>query len=307
MFHKFELYYPRMKRAIRVMVSRHSAFYSPLIAVIAAGFLERESIEATYGVLQPGQRSHALLRAGAVDVFQSAVSSSWGPLEKGERDLPVHFAQINQRDGFFLVARRPIDDFEWEMLEAAALLADHGGQPLAMLKCAARCQGVDWDRIRMIDAGSPSEMERAFRDGSGDFVHLQGPAAQQLEAEAIGWIVASAGEAMPPVAFSSLLAKREFLQTDEAQAFLRVYRRAREWVDQAPAREVAAAEAHFFPGVSSNALGAAVARYQQLGCWDGGIEIPRALYDQALEVFLAAGTISRRYPYEEVVVTPCIE
>ena len=86
---------------LRIIVSRHSAFYSPLISTIAGGFLADQGIEATYGVLQPGQRSHALLREGEVDVMQSAVGSNWGPMEKGETGLPVHFAQINRRDGFF--------------------------------------------------------------------------------------------------------------------------------------------------------------------------------------------------------------
>ncbi|MCB1020566.1 MAG: hypothetical protein KDC27_11600, partial [Acidobacteria bacterium] len=85
---------------IKIVVSRHSAFYSPLIAAIAGGFLAQEGLEASYGELQPGQRSRHLLASGEADVMQSAVGSSWGPMEKGEGDLPVHFAQINTRDGF---------------------------------------------------------------------------------------------------------------------------------------------------------------------------------------------------------------
>ena len=87
------------------MVSRHSAFYSPLITTIAGGFLARRGIKADYDILAPGQRSSELIRDGAVDVMQSAVSSNWNPMKRGESPLPLHFAQINQRDGFFLVAR----------------------------------------------------------------------------------------------------------------------------------------------------------------------------------------------------------
>src|SRR5579872_3632394 len=49
--------------------------------------------------------------------MQSAVSSNWKPMEQGESALPVHFAQINQRDGFFLVAREP-DAADWAGVEA---------------------------------------------------------------------------------------------------------------------------------------------------------------------------------------------
>ena len=40
---------------LNIFASRHSAFYSPLIASISAGFLEKEGIEATYRVLAPGE------------------------------------------------------------------------------------------------------------------------------------------------------------------------------------------------------------------------------------------------------------
>ena len=223
-------------------------------------------------------------------------------MEKGEKDLPVHFAQINQRDGFFLTGRAPDPSFHWKKLEGASLLADHGGQPLAMLKYATHLNGADWSRIQVIEAGTPEEMDAAFRAGRGDYVHQQGPAPQQLANDGIGHIVTPVGEAMPPVAFSSLMASRAFLASDRAKAFLRAYSEAREWADQAPAREIARAESSFFPNVGHETLAGAVARYQELGCWDGDVAIPRHLYEQALEVFLHSGAISRRHPYEEVVI-----
>ena len=67
--------------------------------------------------------------------------------------------------------------------------------------------------------------------------------------------------------------------------------------------EVRRSQRIFFPGVSAKALAAAVARYQDLGCWAGGTAIPRDLYEQAQDVFESAGEISRRYPYEAVCLS----
>ncbi len=53
-------------------------------------------------------------------------------------------------------------------------------QLLVMLRYAAHCNGVDWSRIRVVDAGGPEEMSAAFRSGIGDYVHLQAPASHQL-------------------------------------------------------------------------------------------------------------------------------
>jgi NitT/TauT family transport system substrate-binding protein len=163
---------------------------------------------------------------------------------------------------------------------------------------------VDWNRINVIDAGSVEEIDAAFRGGRGDYVHQQGPSPQLLEIERIGYVVAAVGEAMPPVAFSSLMASQAFLQTEMARAFTRAYRKARLWVTEAPADEIAGREAVLFPNIDLKALSNSIARYQKLGCWEGDLTITRELYDQALNVFLYSEAISARHPYEEVVVPP---
>lgn len=289
---------------IRLMVARHSAFYSPLIATIAAGFLRKQGIEPQYDVLPPGVRSHALLQNGSVDIMQSAPGSNFGPMERGERGLPVHFALINRRDGFFLTGRRRDSDFNWKKLEGSALLADHGRQPLLMLRYAAQVQGVDWDKVNLVDAGDTVAMDQAFRSGQGDYIHQQGPAPQQLEHDGIGRVAASVGEAMPEVAFSTLMATREFLERPLAKTFMQVYRQARRWVQLSAPEEVAEKEASYFEGVGRETLVRAIRRYQQLGCWSGQLRIPRGLYKQALAVFLHGGAVRLRHAYEEVVVDP---
>jgi NitT/TauT family transport system substrate-binding protein len=289
---------------LRIMVSRHSVFYSPLIATVAGGFLERRGVPAEYSILQKGQRSSLLIREGAVDIMQSAVSSNWRPMDQGESPLPVHFAQINQRDGFFLVARNPDPAFQWSKLAAQPVLADHAAQPLVMLKYAARANGVEWARVDAIDAGTPEEMVRAFRQGRGAYVHLQSPAAHQLECDGVGHVVVSVGASMAPVAFSSLCCSRDFVGTEGFRSFVEAYREAREWVRTAPAEQVARAEAGFFEGYSIDALAAGIRRYQEIGSWAGDVLIPRDLYEQALNVFQSDGGFTRRHPYDEVCVTP---
>jgi NitT/TauT family transport system substrate-binding protein len=163
-----------------------------------------------------------------------------------------------------------------------------------MLKYALGRNGVDWKKIRVIDAGSPEKMEARFSSGDGDYIHMQAPIRY-------GEIVASVGAAMPAVAFSSLCCSKKFQSTDSYRLFLNAYTNAREWVRTAKPDEIAAAVAEFFPMVTTGALTDSIARYQALGCWDGGIAIPRDLYEQALNVFQAAGGIAWRHNYEEVV------
>lgn len=289
---------------INIIVSRHSAFYSPLIGVIAGGFLSQEGMEATYTSATAGRSAWQALSDGSADVAQIAVAASWGPMEKGETPDLVHFAQINERDGFFIAARVPDPDFTWSKLAGREVLVDHLGQPLAMFKYAAHRMGLDFDSLKVIDAGEPDEMEAAFRAGAGDYVHLQGPAPQQLEKDGVGHVVARVGDAIGPVAFSSLTARRNWLGTDEARAFMRAYRKSRAWVNDTPAAEIAKAEAAFFEGIDPDVLADTIATYQGLGCWTPEVEISRSAYETALDVFLHSGAITARHPYDEVVVPP---
>src|SRR5262245_33705747 len=114
---------------LRVMASRHSAFYSPLLGAIAGGFLQEEGFEPVYTPLPPGKTVAQLLVAGEIDVAQSAVSASWGPLEQGQLPPTVHFAQINARDGFLIASRQPDAAFSWEKLLSGPFMFVHGANP----------------------------------------------------------------------------------------------------------------------------------------------------------------------------------
>ncbi len=286
------------------MVSRHSAFYSPLISTIAGGFLEREGLSGTYSVVPAGSTTPAEAAAGRADVVQAAVSASWTPLERGEKPPVSHFAQINRYDGFFIAARQPDPSFSWEKLLAGRFMYVHGAQPEAMLRYAMHKRGVDLDDADGIDKPTTPEMMEAFRNGEGDYFHEQGAYPQQLEHEDVASIVASVGEVIGPVAFSSLAARSEWLDTDDALRFTAAYRASREWVNTADPWQVAAAEADFFPGMAQHAVAQSIRFYQDLGAWSGDIPVERDLYEAALDVFLHSNLITTRHPYEKVVVPP---
>ena len=237
---------------------------------------------------------------GTVHVCQSAPSQAFGPLEKGQRPPAVHFAQINEKDGFFLTGRAPDGNFTWDKLRGKRVLVDHGGQPLAMFKYACHRRGLDYKAITAVDIPS-AQMDQAFRRGEGDYIHQQGPAPQQLEHDRVGHIVASVGEAIGPVAFSSLAATREWLATDAAKRFTRAYRKARAWIIDTPAAKIGEAEASFFPDIDRAVLTATIAYYQKLGCWTPHVEITRPALEAALDVFQHAGLITKRHRYEDVV------
>ena len=292
-----------MSDEINIQFTRFSAFYSPLIATIAGGFLAEEGLTPKHSVAPPGKSAIEGVVAGAVHVCQSAPSQGFGPLERGQTPPVVHFAQINEMDGFFLTARAPDPGFTWDRLRGKRVLVDHGGQPLVMFKYACHKRGLDFTSIQAIDVPS-DRMDAAFRGGEGDYIHQQGPAPQQLEHDKVGHVVASVGQAIGPCAFSSLAATRAWLGTDMARRFMRAYRKARTWLLATPATRVAEAEASFFPETDRAVLTSIIGYYQKLGCWTPHVEITRSAFETTLDVFLHAGVIAKRHRYEDVVAAP---
>lgn len=289
---------------IRITSIRHSAFYSPLLCTIAGGFLQEEGLEPVYRASPPEVSVPDALRRGEFHLSQSAVATSFATLEQGQACDIVHFAQINERDGFFIAGRQPDPAFQWRNLAGKKVLVDHFFQPLAMLRYGLHRQGVDFEKLEVIDAGDVTAIDRAFRDGTGDYVHQQGPAPQQLEKDGLGHVVAAVGDAVGPVAFSSLCATREWLGSDMAAAFMRAYRKGRRFVIESPAEEIARLERNFFPDIDPEVLARTIGDYQRLGCWTPEVAISREAYENLLEVFLFSGLITKRHPYESCVADP---
>src|SRR5262252_10265228 len=103
----------RLAQEIRIEFTRFSAFYSPLIATFATGFLQQEGLAPRHTVSAPGKSAIASLADGSAHVGQSAPSQGFGPLEQGKQPPALHFAQINEKDGFFLTGRKREANFAW--------------------------------------------------------------------------------------------------------------------------------------------------------------------------------------------------
>lgn len=289
---------------INIQFTLFSAFYSPLISTMSGGFLKEEGLEANWSVSPPGKSAIESLVDGSADVVQSALSQGFNQLKKGETPPVVHFAQINEMDGFFITGREEDPDFSWEKLEGADVVMFKAGQPNAMFRYACHKAGIDYGKIVAITPGGAADIDRTFREGKGKYVQQQGPFPQQLQADGVGHVVAQVGPQIGPCGFSSLAATREWLETDMAKAFTRAYKKTRVYMNETPAAEIAKAEREYFPDIDEDVLADCIGTYQKLGCWTPHIEITHDAFEVILDVFQHAGTITERYDYDQICVSP---
>ena len=289
---------------INIQFTLFSAFYSPLISTMSGGFLKQEGLDPEWSVSPPGVSAIAALEDGSAHVIQSALSQGFNSLAKGETPVAVHFAQVNEMDGFFLTAREADPDFTWDKLKGAEVVMFKGGQPNAMFKYACHKAGIDYDKIVPVTPGGAADIDTAFRDGQGAYVQQQGPFPQQLEKDGIGHVVAQVGPLIGPCGFSSLAATAEWLGSDMAKAFVRAYAKTRLYMNETPAAEIARAEKSYFPNTDEDVLTTCIATYQELGCWTPHVEITKPAYEVILDVFEHYGTLKQRYAYEQVCAPP---
>jgi len=290
-------------KPLLVTGARPTIFYAPLIATVTQGFLKKQGVEASFHWLGSTPLLDGL-RNGSVDVIQSAVSNYWTLSDRGEKTIPVHIAEINRRDGFFLVRRGAGPAFDWKQLEDKTIVAELGGQPAHMLRYALAHNKVDAAKVRIVDGGTGAALRAAFKSGTGDFAHFQGATAQQVELDGDGGIVTSVGAAMPEVSFSTVCCLPQFVQSPHYRPFLAAFAQAKAWAHSAPARAVAENVAPQFSDESLEAMVKAVEAYQRLGCWAGPLGVSKAHYDQALTVFRAAGAVKGDYAFEKACIPP---
>ncbi|MFM7045528.1 MAG: ABC transporter substrate-binding protein [Ilumatobacteraceae bacterium] len=289
---------------VRVRFLRFSAFYGPVLVTIGGGHLAAEGLEATYDTVTPGRTVEDGIRDGVIDVAQSAVAVHFRPWTNRVEMPHRHFALVNRHDGFFLARRGAARPFDWDDLRGATIVADHFFQPMTLLKAALDALGMSVEDVHLVNAGTPAEMDEAFRAGVGDYVHMQSPAPHVLEQDGIATVVAAVGAETPELAFSSLCASSSWLAMPQAAAFTRAFRSGRRHAQSAPAEEVARIISPFLPGVAPTAVTAAVAAYQAMGTWTGDIAIDEPLYDATVALFQRHDDLAAGPPYDVAIAPP---
>ena len=289
---------------LRLMDTYRNLFYTPIYTAVAGGFLYAEALDVMFGTVPADRHPLDMLRQGEVDIIQTGISRSLMALDDGDEDAPLHIAEINQRDGFFLVSRTPTDDWQWSHLEGSTLIPiGFTPVPLTSLTAALRKHGIDIDSITMLKGLSADDALAAFRDGGADYIHMPNPQAQTLIEDGAGYLAASLGSEHGYLCYSSFAATPAFIdeQPEVIHRFVRGFYKAQQWLATADAATVAERVKPFFVGVSDSVLHASIARYKSLGIWPETPDIDVDGYNAMRQVLIDGGLVKAHHPYERLV------
>ncbi len=289
---------------LRLMEVFRTVFYTPIYVSVAGGFLESEGLDVTFFTCPPQYAHvHSALIQGAADISGSGIMRSIIASDWGAEVVPAHIAQINSRDGFFVLGRGDVSEFQWASLQGATVIpVGFSPMPWASFQFALRNHGVDPAALKLIPGLSLQEAVETFRSGEGDFIHLPLPAAEQLIADGIAHMAAAVGPANGHIAFSSFAATNSYLDTNQeiVHRFLRGYARGLTWLDQADPTAVGEAITSFFPDVPGDLIIRSVARYKEQDTWPSIPDLNEPEVQALQDILIAAGLVKERQPYAKV-------
>lgn len=291
-------------RPVTVVVPFHSIFYAPHFVALHLGYFAAEGLSVLVKTAGGAGTTRALL-SGEVEIGLGGLMRSFDLADRAGGIL-VHFAEVNSRNGFFLLSRKPIPDFHWSNLIGRTVISfAEAPTPWLCMLSVLRRYGIDPARVSFVRDLPAPEAVAAFRAGDGDFLEQGQPVVEELLAEGAAHLVASMGEATGPLPFSSYMTTPEFLRRGREMllGFTRALYRAQRWIRASSVAEIAMVIAPAFPDIAPTIRFRAVERYFRQETWAGDPILRRPGFEYLQEILLGGGFIRRRHRYEDLVDT----
>ena len=290
---------------LRLMEVFRTVFYTPIHVAIAGGFLESEGLDVTFSSCPPdvGTVPNAL-NQGVADISGSGVMRSIIESDSGSQTVLPHFAEINSRDGFFVLERGTGDAFQWDSLAGTTIIpVGFSAMPWASFQFALRKNGVDPQGLTLIPDLPLEDAVALFKSGQGDFIHLPEPAADQLIADGTASLSVALGPVNGHIAYSSFAATEAYLERNKetVHRFIRGYAKGLTWLHENNPATVGDATAGFFPDVPKELIIKSVTRYKEQDTWPTTPHLEQPAYDGLQEILIADGMVKVRQDYDKVV------
>src|SRR5467141_677484 len=292
-------------RRLTIYEPFRSIFYAPQFVALHGGHFAGEGLDVEVRTAGGGTTTTGALIDGHAEIALGGIMRSLDVADRGGPWLP-HFAQVNQRDGFFRLSRAPRPTFTWADLVGTTIISfAEAPTPWQCMLTVLRRNGVDPATVRIERDRPVAEALAAFRAGHGDFFEQTQPIVEQLLAGGEAHLVASMGEATGPVPFTSYMTTPDFLrrEPDTVLRFTRALYRTQRWLAGHDGRAIAEVITPDFPDIERVILECAVERFAKQGTWARDPILRRPGFDYLQDILKSGGFITKTHRYEDLVDT----
>jgi NitT/TauT family transport system substrate-binding protein len=297
----------KTEQAVKVRVGEvtRSIFYAPQYVALSQGMFQQEGLDVELQTIPGGDKVTTALLSGGIDVALVGAETSIYVAQQGSDDPIVNFAQMTQTDGSFLVARKPVTNFDWSSLKGSVFLGQRkGGMPQMAGEFTLKKHGIDPQKdLNLIQNIDYANIASAFASGTGEFVQLFEPQASMFEKEGKGYVIASFGKESGKLPYTDFMAKRSFIKKnpDTIQKFTNAIQRAQTWVQTKSVDDIADAVKSFFPDTDIAIVRSVVQRYKEQGSFAVDPVVDEAEWNNLKEVLAEAGELKGAADYGQLV------
>jgi NitT/TauT family transport system substrate-binding protein len=285
----------------------HSIFYAPQYAAIELGYFKEEGIDLTLVNGAGADKVMTALVSGDADIGFMGSEASIYTYANGAEDYAVNFAQLTQRAGNFLVARKPDAAFTWKNVIGRKVLGGRaGGMPEMVFEYILKKNGIDPATDLTIDQSiSFGLTAAAFTSDDADYTVEFEPYATSLELEKAGYVVASLGTDSGYVPYTAYSAKKSYLAAhpETIQKFTNAIQKGVAYVNSHSAEEIAKTIQPQFKETPLENITAIVARYKAQDTWKSDLIFEKDSFELLENILEEAGELKERVPYEDLVTT----
>lgn len=284
----------------------HSAFYAPLYVAMEKGFFEEQGIKVDLTLISGANNVTAAVLSGDVEIGFCGPEATIYIYNGGEKDYIKTFAGLTKRDGQFIVSKKKIDDFSWNMLEGKTVLAGRvGGMPELNFENALKNAGVDKSEVDIDTSVDFASLTSAFIGSNEEelFVNLFEPNATKLVGMGYGHVVASIGEMSGEMPYTAFNARKSYIENNEEilKKFTKAIAKGLEFCNEKSAKEIAQVIIEQFPDTSINDLISIVERYKNADSWLENPTIEEKLFENLEDIMLDSKQIDKYVPYEDLI------
>ncbi len=293
------------KNVIRLSEVTHSIFYAPLYVAINNGYFGEYDITVKLSNAGGSNNVMTAIASKSADIGRLGPEATVYCHVEGQKDYPVIFGQLTQRDGSFLVAKDPDENFSWDKLDGKHVLAGRkGGMPAMTLQYVLNQRGIDTSGPNFDTTVQFDVMVGAFEGNNEcDYCTMFEPTASEFQAAGKGYIVASVGEASGYVPFTGFSAKKSYIADNKQKVtdFLRAVQRGYEYIKNNDAQTVAKVLEKSFTGTSVEAIAMAVENYLSIDAWCSTPVMTEEAFTLLQDIMENAGELSSRADFASAV------
>ena len=284
----------------------HSIFYAPMYVAIEEGYFADEGIDLELVTAFGADKVTTAVISGEADIAFMGSESTIYVHNQNADDYLVNFAQLTQRAGNFVVAREPMENFDWKDLKGSYVLGGRkGGMPQMVFEYVLKKHGIDPAKDLQIDQSIDfGSTAAAFSGGKGDFTVEFEPSATALEMENAGYVVASLGEASGYVPYTAFSAKKSYIDANPQiiQSFTNALQKGMDYVNSHSPEEIAAVIQPQFAETDLEQITTIVKRYHEQDTWKENLIFEEDAFNLLQDILMEAGELDAKVPYDTLVV-----